>query len=483
MNYNGRRRGFGQAEERSSMEEDRNIHLSAKNDQGRVTAQMSDRQGQAVSEGLEEIGIAILQAARSELYMGMRFLDVALASFYYQMDGSTASFGTDGLVMYYNPQYLGGLYRNDRVLVNRAYLHMVLHCIFRHMTRRGERDELLWNLSCDIAVEFIIDGNFHRSVRRSRSFLRRETYRKLKEKRKVLNAESIYQEIMAWDMPQKEILRLYAEYLVDDHMYWDSEDDPKKNNEVNQKWQDISEQMETDMETFSREASEQAGDLLDELKVENRERFDYRQFLKKFAVLKEEPQVDPDSFDYTFYSYGLRLYGNMPLIEPLESKEVKKVEEFAIVIDTSMSCKGELVKEFLEETYSVLSESGSFFKKVNIHIIQCDDQVQGDKKITCEEELKEYMEKLELRGEGGTDFRPAFEYVEELRRRKEFGNLKGLIYFTDGYGIYPKKMPPYETAFVFLKDEYEDVEVPPWAMKLILEEEDINGHQESKTGN
>ena len=67
-------------------------------------------------------------------------------------------------------------------------------------------------------------------------------------------------------------------------------------------------------------------------------------FLRKFAVLKEEVTVDDDSFDYVFYSYGLRLYGNMPLIEPQEWKEVKKVEDFAIVIDTSMSCSGDLVK-------------------------------------------------------------------------------------------------------------------------------------------
>ena len=39
------------------------------------------------------------------------------------------------------------------------------------------------------------------------------------------------------------------------------------------------------------------------------------------------------------------MYGNMPLIEPQEWKEVQKVEEFVIVIDTSMSCSGELVKK------------------------------------------------------------------------------------------------------------------------------------------
>ena len=82
------------------------------------------------------------------------------------------------------------------------------------------------------------------------------------------------------------------------------------------------------------------------------------------------------------------------------------------------------------------------------------------------------MEDLELHGEGGTDFRPAFAYVEELMQKHIFSNLKGLLYFTDGKGIYPQKKPPYETAFLFLKEDYEDVDVPSWAMKLILEEED-----------
>ena len=227
------------------------------------------------------------------------------------------------------------------------------------------------------------------------------------------------------------------------------------------------------METFSKEASQESGHLIDQVKVENRVRFDYRQFLRKFSVLKEEMAVDEDTFDYVFYSYGLSFYGNMPLIEPQEWKEVQKVEEFAIVIDTSMSCSGELVKKFLEETYGVLSENDSFFRKVNIHIIQCDDQVQTDQKIESEEALKDYMGHLELKGEGGTDFRPAFAYVESLIKQHAFERLKGLLYFTDGRGTYPSKMPPYETAFVFMKEDYEDVDVPPWAMKLVLEEEDL----------
>ena len=184
-------------------------------------------------------------------------------------------------------------------------------------------------------------------------------------------------------------------------------------------------------------------------------------------------KVDMDSFDYIFYNYGMELYGNMPLIEPLETKEEQRVEDFVIVIDTSMSCKGELVRAFLDQTYAVLSESESFFRKLHIHIIQCDDRVQEDVVIRNHEEMEDYLQHFTVKGFGGTDFRPAFLYVQELLAKKTFTKLRGLIYFTDGYGTFPMKKPPYDTAFVFMKEDYRDVDVPPWAMKLILEKEEL----------
>ena len=320
----------------------------------------------------------------------------------------------------------------------------------------------------------MIDGIYHRSVRYSRSLLRRETYRLLEKEKKTLNAERIYKILKEEFLKEKELAQLEKEFYVDDHKYWaNQQPDRKPNPLMSKKWGDISEGIETDLETFSREAGAQDGDFLDQLKVENRERYDYREFLRKFAVFREELTVYPDSFDYNFYTYGLSLYGNMPLIEPLETREVKKVSEFVIVIDTSMSCSGELVRKFLEETYGVLSESESFFTKINVHIIQCDEKVHTDKRITSRKEMKDYMEHLELYGDGGTDFRPAFEWVDKLLEQHEFHNLKGMIYFTDGFGIYPKKMPPYKTAFVFMQDNYRDVDVPVWAMKLILDEDDF----------
>ena len=430
---------------------------------------------QTIENRIEEVSGRILASTRNELYLKMRFLDVALSSFVYVMDAGVDPLATDGFCIYYHPQYLGGMYRCDRVLVNRAYLHMVFHCIFRHLIRRNGRDMRCWNLACDIVTESMIDSMQHRCIRRSRTWLRRETYRRLKERMRVLTAEKVCGVLSEGNLSEREWEKLEKEFRVDDHIYWPEDEDQKKKSEIENRWKDQSEQMETDMETFSRESSSQSGDLLEQVRVENKERFDYQQFLRKFSVLKEEMTVDEDAFDYVFYSYGLSLYGNMPLIEPQEWKEVQKVEEFAIVIDVSMSCSGELVKKFLEETYTVLSENNSFFRRVNIHIIQCDDEVKADQKITSQEELKEYMENFTLHGEGGTDFRPAFAYVEHLMEEHAFGQLKGLIYFTDGYGVYPAKRPPFETAFVFMKGNYEDVNVPPWAMKLILEEEALEG--------
>lgn len=432
---------------------------------------MMENKEREKTEKLAWIGREILLLTRNELYLQMRFLDVAVSSFVYEMNLRAEPAGTDGLVMYYHPGRIGGLYKERHVDLCRLYLHMVLHCIFRHLTRRNGREQRLWELSCDIAAESIIDSMHVRAVRKAQSWLRQNTYRNLRKRLKVLTADKIYGILEKEEGIQQQLCRLEQEFQRDSHLYWPGDDEEKKKQEIENQWKNQSERLETEMETFAKEASSSAGDLLAQVKVENKERFDYREFLRKFAVLREENCVDEDSFDYIFYSYGLSLYGNMPLVEPLEWKETKKIEEFVIVVDTSMSCSGELVRKFLEETYSVLREQDSYFQKIHIHILQCDDRVQEDRRIESREELKEYMEHLELRGEGGTDFRPAFAYVQEMLEKQEFRQLRGLLYFTDGQGIYPKQMPPYQTAFVFLKEDYEDAAVPPWAIKVILEED------------
>lgn len=432
-----------------------------------------------IEAGFENICRKILESSRNALYINMRYLDVALSSLAWEITTDIPRIGTDGLKIAYEPHYLADLYRENPMLVNRVYLHMVFHCIFRHLFRPCPEDRELWNLSCDMAVEALIDGMHHRSIRMGVHPFRRAVYDKLRKTLKVLTAEGIYRELKKADYRPEQRARMVQEFCIDDHTYWPAppeEEGPKPPSPLMAKlkkhWKDVSDRMQTEL-SIGREAGTEDGDLSDELAVENRERYDYRTFLKKFAVLKEEMQIDPDSFDYVFYSYGLRMYGNMPLIEPQEWKETHKIEEFVIVIDTSMSCSGDLVRKFLEETYHILAETESFFRKVHIRILQCDDAVRADQLITTGEELKEYMDHLQLYGDGGTDFRPAFTYVQQLIDQGEFKNLKGLLYFTDGKGTFPRKRPPYDAAFILFREDYKEVSVPPWAIRLMLDEEDL----------
>ncbi len=422
-----------------------------------------------------ELCVRILSSARNELYLNMHFLDLSLSCLGYEANPAMPSIGTDGFVIRYNPDHLFGLYRRGRVYVNRAYLHMVFHCLFCHMDTRGERAADYWNLACDIAMEFIIDGLYRKCVHVSPSLFRRDIYLRLKKELQVLTAEGIYRQLQRMELTEAQYRRMADEFLVDSHDLWYEEDTRRQAVPRQSRWNDNREKLQTRMEAMSQEESrsEDERSLLEQVRAKNRERCDYKKFLRKFAVLKEEIRVDDDSFDYAYYTYGMEHYGNMPLIEPLESREIFRVEDFVIVIDTSMSCSGELVRRFLDETYAVLSESESYFKKINIHIIQCDDQVRSDERIASREQMERYMRDFTIRGKGGTDFRPAFEYVNGLRARGEFTKLKGLLYFTDGKGIYPVKMPPYDTAFIFIKDQFQDESVPAWAMKLVLDAEDL----------
>ena len=70
--------------------------------------------------------------------------------------------------------------------------------------------------------------------------------------------------------------------------------------------------------------------------------------------------MDEDSFDYIFYNFGMEQYGNLPLIEPLEYKEVNRLEELVIAIDTSGSCSKELVRRFLGETRRTAKKKTDF---------------------------------------------------------------------------------------------------------------------------
>lgn len=203
------------------------------------------------------------------------------------------------------------------------------------------------------------------------------------------------------------------------------------------------------------------------------ERGDYRDILKGFSAWREDTMINPEEFAYSWYTYGLEMYGRLPLIEPLEYLEEKKIADLAIVIDTSGSCEKELVQVFLEETRGILEQEKLFFRNFCLHILQCDNRVRKDDCIRSREDFERYLENLTICGGGGTDFRPAFERIGELRARGELSDLRGILYFTDGCGWYPKEEPDYQVWFVMIKGHFDTIDMPGWIHRLVLEEKGL----------
>lgn len=422
------------------------------------------------TEWENEMSVKILDFVRNELFLDMRFLNVALSSLIPQAVSSLQTLATDGIYLKYSSGHIMRVFKNNPVFLSRTYLHSVLHCIFAHLWMSQNRDRRLWNLSCDIAVEYTIDHMHKQCTERILTWLRKQMYDNLKQKNCVVCAAVIYQ--MLAELNEEQIVLLQTEFYTDDHSYWP---DPNERNAAWQNtqkhWDKISRQTRIQQESHNGQEKDGTQLLMAQIKAD-RSRRSYKDFLKKFSILREELHCDPDEFDLNFYTYGLKLYKNMPLIEPLETREVKKIREFVIVVDTSDSTSGELVKNFLRETFQILHQREYFFTSCAIRILQCDDQVRMDIPIYNLEQFEKLLEQFTIIGGGGTNFCPVFAYVNNLIEQGVFKDLGGLLYFTDGQGIYPKKRPSYQTAFLFLGD-YEEEKVPPWAMRLRLDPEEF----------
>lgn len=433
---------------------------------------------QTQEEWEAEMAVKILDYVRSELYLDLRYLNIALSALEPKCDNNIRTCATDGTFLYFSSEQILRVFKSNAKYLNRLYLHTVLHCLFSHLwvmpgSQTGGEYRRMWHLACDIVVEYVIDGMGKSSTKRILSWLRQTTYEKLKKEQHGVSAARIYR--MLWEMPEEEILALEQEFYTDDHRFWPKREDGEAKQQMaamnRKKWDKIARQ--TRMEEQQNGDEKEDGErLLASLLTAEKSRRSYKDFLQKFAVLREELRPDLDEFDLNYYTYGLRVYGNLPLIEPMESRERKKIREFVIVLDTSYSTSGALVESFLQETVTILNQNNSFFEDSIIRVLQCDNEVRKDTVLHGMKEFTQFLEQFEIVGGGGTDFRPAFSYINELREQGQYQNLGGLLYFTDGKGIYPKKRPEYKTAFLFL-EEFDETQVPPWAIRLKLEQEEF----------
>lgn len=466
-----------------------------------------------------------MRLAQNTLLVRYRFLDRALFRMQPRVHESVC--GTDGRFWQYVPARLLARYVDDRDAAVHLLLHSLLHNVFRHFFANAAKPEL-WDIACDMMAEKIVSDLQVCSVSADRAAVLGIWQKEIVP----FTAEKIYAYLVRENLNAERLAALAELFCEDDHVLWygrqsvfrkDKKEEMRgartgrgntpqgatqeeKREQADQAltkepgelpqgtlqavqaderdgnagelvrlvqgWQEIAQRMQVELEHFAR-GGHGYSDLSMQLAFANRERQDYSVFLKKFAAaLREQMRVDLDTFDYNYYAYGLHLYGNMPLIEPLEYREGKVIRSFAVILDTSGSVDRSLLEKFLQKTYDCLLSEESFAKRFAVHIVQADCKVQSDGCIHSAQELQEYLRTLTIRGRGGTDFRPALEYVEKLQKDGSLINLKGVLYFTDGEGTFPERKPPFEVAFVYVGEEAFRAKVPAWALKVVFSEDD-----------
>ena len=467
----------------------------------------------------------IIATAQDKIVASMRFMDSAVFALKKEIVlDKKGIFMADGTTLYYSSDEIFARMKSGLSTFTHDYMHVLLHCIFKHYYVSKKVNRLYWDLASDIAVEEMIESLGAPCLNTPESSERRDELKRIKAKRGRLSVDRLYKSFVNDPPIEAEVGLMRELFTVDNHSLWygankssnkpvetsEAGDDELENSSLrdqeenkqrsfdddtdtkfditsieesdyneecdgaallsDQDWDKIRETVKTALEMDDASFGDVGGTMKRELRYAEEKRIDYSAFLRKFAANHETLKVDDDSFDYIMYTYGLNRYRDMPLIEPLEYKDEKNIRDLVIAIDTSGSTDGELVKKFVDKSFEILCNNDVIGAKFNIHVVQCDAEIQDDTVLKNRDDVDGFLRNLEIKGLGGTDFRPVFHYINELIRKKELRNLRGLLYFTDGKGTYPKRKPVYDTAFIFVDDDACGDDVPAWAMKVYFDE-------------
>lgn len=422
------------------------------------------------------------------------FLRVPIENILLSEDSGITGIGTDGINIFYGPGCRPSEAETD---------HLLIHCIFRHVLTPPKTVNALWDLACDVSAEYLRAELFPDD---SADKLRMRIRDVLPEHCDAGSAQEVYRALM--DLFEDELDAISELFKKDDHRYWHSRssipviDLPEGLTGESGGESSSSGIREENAETFFNEGTEKdyieileeamnvfwpsedefhggksvtgeyglsPGCREEKMLLRAKAKYDFSGYLKRFSTTREELRLNQAEFDFIPYCFGLERYGNMPLIEPLEYTESHKVEDLVIAIDTSGSCSLPVVERFLAEIEHILLQKENFFRRMNVHILQCDARIQSHEVIHSIDEWNRYTKDLSIKGRGGTDFTPVFALIDKMQRNGQLRSLKGLLYFTDGNGVYPQEESKYETAFVFTSREALNLSIPKWIIPLCLD--------------
>ena len=323
---------------------------------------------------------------------------------------------TDGRNFYYNSRFVDMLKPKE---IEFLFGHEVLHCVYDHFGRRGDRDPQLFNIANDYCVNADLKkhrvGEFITSV----PCLYDAKYQDM-------SSEEIYD--ILYENAEKIDIGSLIDKLLDDHLDGDGQDgsggeegeDGKKNGKGRPK---ISAEERQKIKDEIKEAvlaaaaaSDGAGNLPAGVKriIEDMTapKMNWRELLR----MQLESTIKSD---YTWMRNSRRGW-HMDAVMP--GMKLDPMIDIAISIDASGSMLDSMLKDFLAEVAGIMEQ----FPNYRIHVVSFDTQIYNPQQFDSEnlDDITGY----EIKGGGGTDFDCVFQYFKENEIEP-----KRHIMFTDGY--------------------------------------------------
>lgn len=359
---------------------------------------------------------------------------------------STAA--TDGRHFYYNTRFVKMLSPKELEFL---FGHEVLHVIYDHFGRRGNRDPQLWNVANDFCVNADLKkhrvGDFITSV----PCLYDSKY-------EGMSSEEVYDDL--YENAEKINLDDLIDKVIDEHM--DGEDQDAGNGDQQSKSGKRPKPMSAEERAQLRDeikeamiSAAQAGGagsvpagvkrMIDSM---TEPKLNWREFLR----LKLESTIKSDFTWMRASRKGWHMDAIMP--------GMKNDEQINVVImnDASGSISDSMLKDFIGECQGIMDQFGSF----RIHMATFDTEVYNVK--TFDSDNLDSMMDYEISGGGGTDFDCIFRYLRDNEIEPE-----QLIVFTDGYPFGSWGDEHYCDTLWIIHGNKEVV--PPWGQHVYYEEQ------------
>ena len=355
-----------------------------------------------------------LSQAKAKLLVDYPYFGTLASKLELVINDDLESFRSNGLKLEYREEYLNALDLSEIafILANGA-----MHSVLAHDIRKKNRSGWLWQMATDIAINDMLLQNG----------LDMPYGAQYRERFSGMYAEEIYATLKDDILRDDEDLEYEA----------DEEDDVQNRDQESKSSQEVLEEEILCEILLAEEAiSLLASTMQNGEAPASIERFFDLNFSSKMNWRELLREAIDRYFrdDYTMMPPSKKLlYEGIYL--PSNTSETFRL---VIAVDTSGSIDEELLSLFLSEVNFIMEAAQNYV----IDLLVCDDKIHSHSTFYSGDILT-----CDLKGGGGTDFRPVFDCVA-----KEFDDIKLLLYFTDLEGMFPKEEPIYAVKWITPKE-------------------------------